>query len=353
MSLSHFICRDDQEREWLLDMHRRLEPKVARATAVMAVILLACLPWFDPLSMVALSIGGAILGLGIRLTGHRQRMEPLVVAWFVAQPFFAATIAINGGEHGPAIAILLVPMLAACGGFPTRLVTVCCAYVAAFMVALGLGIDGGAVIHSPPLLLVPLGMLVTLTIISSAVRQSSFEHQTAAVVDQLTGMLNRTALASRTHELAHQSTLTGEPVGVIVLDIDHFKEINDRHGHQKGDEVLQDLAYRLRHELRAFDLAYRLGGEEFVILVPGATPPDAGSLARQLHASVRAEPLAGVPATISVGVATSPAGTPFDFDDVFFAADAALYEAKGAGRDQVRAAGGVPPLATGVTVSAA
>ncbi len=221
------------------------------------------------------------------------------------------------------------------------------------MAALGLGIDGSAVIHSPPLLLVPLGMLVTLTIISSAVRQSSFEHQTAAVVDQLTGMLNRTALASRTHELAHQSTLTGEPVGVIVLDIDHFKEINDRHGHQKGDEVLQDLASRLRKELRAFDLAYRLGGEEFVILMPGATPADAGSLARLLHASVRAQPLAGVPATISVGVATSPAGRPFDFDEVFFAADAALYEAKGAGRDQVRTASGGPPLATGVTVAAA
>jgi diguanylate cyclase (GGDEF)-like protein len=342
VGISHFICRDDQEREWLLDMNRRLEPQVTRAVAVLGLVLALCLPWFAPLSLVPFCVGAAMFGLGMQLTRRRQRMEPLVLAWFGAQLCFAAAIGIEGGEHDAGIALLLFPMLGACGGFPTRLVTVCCAYIAALMVAIELGIHGGVVVHDPPVLLVPIGMLLTVTIISSAVRQSSFEHRNAAVVDHLTGMLNRTALASRTHELAHQSTLTGQSVGVIVLDIDHFKEINDRHGHQKGDEVLRDLAYRLRKGLQAIDVGYRLGGVEFVILMPGATPTDATALARQLHASVRAEPLAGVPATISVGVASSPAGAAFDFDSVFFAADSALYGAKGAGRDQVRAATALP-----------
>ncbi|MBJ7332343.1 MAG: GGDEF domain-containing protein, partial [Solirubrobacteraceae bacterium] len=176
-------------------------------------------------------------------------------------------------------------------------------------------------------------------VISSAVRRASMEHRTAAVIDPLTGMLNRTALETRATELRHQSSQTGERVGMLVLDLDHFKHVNDTYGHAIGDQVLQETAYRLRKRLRAFDLAYRVGGEEFVILLPGADTPHAEGIAEELRCAVRAEPVAGVDVTVSVGVAISETDRPFSFEQVFDAADEALYAAKDAGRDRVCVAG--------------
>ena len=92
-----------------------------------------------------------------------------------------------------------------------------------------------------------------------------------AVIDPLTGLLNRSAFAQRLVELQHQIDQGAESsLGFLMADIDHFKRINDEHGHPVGDAVLRDVAYAMRSELRAFDLIYRLGGEEFAILLPGA-----------------------------------------------------------------------------------
>ena len=153
------------------------------------------------------------------------------------------------------------------------------------------------------------------------------------MLDELTGMLNRSALATRVSELPQQSRVTGEAVGVIIADIDHFKRINDEHGHARGDAVLTDLAYAMRKELRAYDLAYRLGGEEFLVLVPGAGQSHVDALAEQLRTAVEAEPLAGgLRVTISCGVAASEAGQPLDYPALFALADERLYRAKHAGR---------------------
>jgi diguanylate cyclase (GGDEF)-like protein len=148
-------------------------------------------------------------------------------------------------------------------------------------------------------------------------------------------MLNRTALVRRRAEIEAQSRSTGEPVGLIVIDLDHFKRVNDTQGHGIGDAVLRDVAYVLRRELRAYDLAYRLGGEEFAVLLPGADLDSTTDLAGRLHTAVGANPIAGLEITISLGVAASVAGTPFAWDAVFARADAALYQAKQGGRDRV------------------
>ncbi len=109
-----------------------------------------------------------------------------------------------------------------------------------------------------------------MTLLSTALMRSEIEHRDRCVIDPLTGMLNRGALESRTAELEQQSEITGDPVGVIVADLDHFKDINDTKGHTAGDQVLTAVRRRIRRQLRAFDLVYRFGGEEFVVLVPGA-----------------------------------------------------------------------------------
>jgi diguanylate cyclase (GGDEF)-like protein len=148
-------------------------------------------------------------------------------------------------------------------------------------------------------------------------------------------MLNRSALSIRIAELEQQSRITGEPIALVVGDIDRFKDINDEHGHTAGDAVLQDLAYELRKTLRAFDLVYRLGGEEFLVVLPGAEPEAAEALAERLREAVAARPIGGFEMTMSFGVAASHPDEPFVYEEVFARADGALYEAKSAGRNRV------------------
>src|SRR5581483_462549 len=117
---------------------------------------------------------------------------------------------------------------------------------------------------------------------------------------------------------------------LILADLDRFKAINDEHGHDAGDAVLAEAAARLRSELRAYDLAYRLGGEEFLVVMPGAAAGTARSVAEVLRRAVAAEPIHGVAVTASLGVsAASSRG--FDFGRLFASADEALYRAKRAG----------------------
>ncbi len=123
-------------------------------------------------------------------------------------------------------------------------------------------------------------------------------------------------------------------VGLVVLDLDHCKVIHDDHGHEVGDAVRPEVACRIRKELRAYDLAYRLGGEEFLVVLPGADVEDAASIAEKLRVAI--EQTAGsVPAfSASFGVSAS---LPGNHEAVFEAADRALYEAKAAGRNTARA----------------
>jgi diguanylate cyclase (GGDEF)-like protein len=183
-----------------------------------------------------------------------------------------------------------------------------------------------------------------MTVMATAIRRASIEHRNEAAIDDLTGALNRRSLAARSEELQQQTAMTGEPVAVLAADIDDFKRVNDLHGHQAGDRVLVALARLLRTRAGVGGQAYRLGGDEFVLLLPGATAMEAGLVAEDILRASRAEPLDGVPLTVSVGVAASVSGTTFSFEDVFAAADAALYEAKHGGRDAVRIAA-APALA--------
>ena len=126
--------------------------------------------------------------------------------------------------------------------------------------------------------------------------------------------------------------------GILVADVDHFKRINDEHGHPVGDAVLCDLAYAMRKALRAFDLVYRVGGEEFVVLLPGADLERAIEVGERLRVAVSESRTGEVQVTMSLGAAAAR-GSSVRFADLYAAADAALYAAKRSGRDRVCAAG--------------
>lgn len=161
-----------------------------------------------------------------------------------------------------------------------------------------------------------------------------------AVTDALTGLHNRRYMAGQLQAFVSRAALGGEPVSVLVLDIDHFKAVNDGFGHDAGDEVLREFAVRLATNVRAVDLPCRLGGEEFVVVMPGTDMEDARRIAERIRRDVGSTPfrvMGGrelLTVTISIGVAAcaGPGDTP---ESLLKRADEGVYEAKAAGRDRV------------------
>ena len=152
--------------------------------------------------------------------------------------------------------------------------------------------------------------------------------------DHLTGAANRSHFQQQLDRAQRDWQDRGEPLSLLMLDIDHFKRINDVHGHPAGDRVLSHFANTLSAALRPTDLLARLGGEEFAILLPATTLVDAVAMAERLRilvAEMRVTTANGdVTVTVSLGCATAAVD-----DDLLEAADRALYTAKHAGRNRV------------------
>lgn len=167
--------------------------------------------------------------------------------------------------------------------------------------------------------------------------RESAEHQLSqqALTDSLTGLANRTRLEQAFQRAANEGAL---PLSVLMLDLDHFKRINDEHGHATGDAVLRQVAETLREQSRRDDIACRLGGEEFCLLLPRTDADHAHSMAERLREAIEAVRCrhsdAVIALTASIGVAS--AITPGEqLDPMLHAADEKLYEAKFAGRNRV------------------
>ncbi|MGH7689981.1 MAG: sensor domain-containing diguanylate cyclase, partial [Gemmatimonadaceae bacterium] len=163
-----------------------------------------------------------------------------------------------------------------------------------------------------------------------------------ASTDGLTGLVNRRAFDEHLKRLLNETDRFGQPLALIVGDIDHFKRINDTWGHEAGDEVLRQVAGTLAEGVRTVDVIARYGGEEIAILLPQTSVAGAADMADRLRYSVEARPVKfkgeEIPVTASFGVASYPDAVPAR-DGLFRAADRALYEAKHAGRNCVRSVG--------------
>lgn len=161
-----------------------------------------------------------------------------------------------------------------------------------------------------------------------------------AVTDALTGLHNRRYMAGQLDPLVAHANRGGAPAAVLVLDIDHFKRINDTFGHDAGDEVLTEFAVRLATNVRAVDLPCRFGGEEFVVVMPDTRVADASAIADRIRAQVAGTAFSvmggreSLSVTISIGVAATT-GDHDSTDALLKRADEALYEAKQSGRNRV------------------
>ncbi|MBH9577258.1 GGDEF domain-containing response regulator [Inhella proteolytica] len=169
--------------------------------------------------------------------------------------------------------------------------------------------------------------------------QQKQELHQAAITDRLTGLHNRAYLVDQLSREFSNSRRYGRPLSCLLLDIDHFKSVNDRHGHLVGDAVLRHTAQLLSRGLRRGDVLARYGGEEFVLLLPGTPAASAQALAESLRASVAqavwVQGELSLPLTISIGVADNLAGQAEDETALLRHADAALYAAKRQGRNRV------------------
>ncbi|WP_125809971.1 GGDEF domain-containing protein [Actinoplanes sp. ATCC 53533] len=173
--------------------------------------------------------------------------------------------------------------------------------------------------------------------LAEELRRAVAEQQRLAVTDGLTGLANRRHLMTMLDRL--RTAPGGRPVSLLVVDLDHFKLVNDTYGHLAGDAVLEAAAARIAAAARATDLVARYGGEEFVLLLADTDGPEAERLAERIRRRLRDSPIAAgdavIAVTASIGVATSPDGA---VPHLLEAADRALYRAKAQGRDQVTVA---------------
>lgn len=180
----------------------------------------------------------------------------------------------------------------------------------------------------PPLLVLQRGMLYA-------------QLHTASRTDAKTGLLNAAAWERDAETALATARRRGQPTAVLLIDIDHFKAVNDAHGHLVGDDVLRGVASGLRAQLRDGDLLGRFGGEEFAALLPGMDRAEAAQAAERLRAGVAAvvTPVEGavVQVTVSLGVSVAEpdVASPPDLSELLAVADAGLYRAKGSGRDRV------------------
>jgi diguanylate cyclase (GGDEF)-like protein len=156
-----------------------------------------------------------------------------------------------------------------------------------------------------------------------------------SLTDDLTGLRNRRALDAEFSVRFEAARRYHRPLSVALVDVDHFKAINDSRGHQAGDAVLCGVAERIRRGTRLTDYAARVGGEEFCILLPETALFEALQFGEKTRAAVASSAIDGQPVTVSVGVASTPDSLFTSVDEMLFAADQALYRAKRNGRNRV------------------
>ena len=177
-------------------------------------------------------------------------------------------------------------------------------------------------------------LAVGLILMAAERMRIEFEHQ--ATHDSLTLALSRRALLENCERELERCHRHGHGMALVMMDLDHFKTVNDTHGHQVGDQVLVDFSQRVRQQLRQTDRLGRWGGEEFVLLLPEASLDDALNVAQRIRSS-RAQAPALPLCTVSIGVA-SYENRSDTIGSLIARADAALYQAKNAGRNRVEAA---------------
>jgi diguanylate cyclase (GGDEF)-like protein len=328
--------RESARKERLLDMELRLRRYRAVCFAILALGLIPLAPelgwwWIAPMAL-------GFAGFAVADRFMRASAHPAIwvgAAWALIPLLLAGAVVSTGGAASPALMWFALPAVTLGARFEPRGIAIGTAYILALLLLSSLVLDPGTTAAHHQAVFASAALVLSTVTLSGALVESDRAHRRRSTVDPLTGLFNRNALELRLAELDSDARSHSDASHALLLcDLDHFKRVNDKLGHAAGDSVLQEVAYTMRANLRAGDSIYRVGGEEILVVLPGATKEDAVDIAERLRLAVRDLRPVGVTMTVSIGVAVSPPGG-FDTDDLVSRADEALYSAKASGRDMV------------------
>ncbi|MHB8765437.1 MAG: diguanylate cyclase [Deferrisomatales bacterium] len=191
----------------------------------------------------------------------------------------------------------------------------------------------------PGELLARIKVQLKIKALQDALRTSNEQLRELSMTDPLTGLFNRRYFMKSLATEFDRTERYGAPLSFVMVDIDHFKRLNDTFGHQAGDDVLRAMGALMRQEIRTTDIPARYGGEEFCVLLPQTPSDGAREFAQRVRLSVESAVFQAqgheLRITASLGVASCPSGAVASGEDLIRLADEALYEAKGAGRNRV------------------
>jgi diguanylate cyclase (GGDEF)-like protein len=329
--------RDNARRERLIDMELRLRPYRFACFAILALGLAAFsseLGWWWAVPLVV-----GLAGFAVADSFMRSSDRPAIwvaAAWGMLPLLLADAVVTTGGAESPALMWFALPAVTLGARFEPRGIAAGTTYILALLGLSTFGLDAAVASAHAQEVCAAAGLVLCTVILSGALVESDRAHRRRSTLDPLTGLFNRNALEQRLAELDGQPTSEEEGLShaLLLCDLDHFKRVNDQLGHAAGDAVLQDVAYAMRAALRAGDSIYRVGGEEILVVLPGAAETAAVEIAERLRDAVRERQPVGVEVTVSIGVAVARPG-PLDTEELIGRADAALYAAKAGGRDRI------------------
>jgi len=338
MSGDSWLCPTELDRSRVVDANDRVRTIRRVGSLAVGIALVISAPWIGWWTLILFALSALNfwhVDHTIAKSAHPERVSAIAIV--TTMLIIGAGIALSGGPRSPVLAWMVLPAGMVAARFRPRVVIAALVLTVLITLVASVGVHPQWALENPVPLIATLALLAGVISIVWALQAAELHHRDEAILDPLTGLLNRHALVPRFLEISHQARLTGQPVCMVLCDVDGFKQINDEHGHDCGDAVLRDIAYELRKRLRSFELVYRLGGEEFLTVLPGIGLQAGQEVAERLREAVEQARPTDIPITISLGVSAAR-GAQVDYDTLFKAADEALYEAKHAGRNRVVAA---------------
>lgn len=346
-----WLCPTDADRARMLEAGSLVRLTRVWVSLLVAVATVASGPfigWWPTLFSALSALQVATLDRRVTRSARPERYVAASFMWTVV--LCSAAAATSGGPRSPLLFLVALPAILMANRFRRPVALAGLAFTLGVMLLASVAVDPASFAGDPSAVIAACTLVVGVVVFTLSLSDTEMALRADARFDHLTGLLNRSSLKPRFDELRSQARVNDGAIALVVYDLDCFKAVNDDLGHDRGDAVLRDTAHLLRRHLRAFDLVYRLGGEEFAVVLPGVGVAEALDIAQRQRESIEEARPGGVAITISGGVA-SARGADVAWETLFQRADAALLRAKREGRNRIVVADDeTPALGAGVAL---